>query len=491
MGRSGAGSPGPFFTRIAWAFIGALSIFALTSFLSYHLERRLILRVNRLLRTSMSWAGLAEETENLEAALEKYLAVGDERSRTAYTARAGELRARALALVGNPTLLQDVLAGEDAQGMVETMLAQGEAVIDAQERRSLARGGDPFHAFSVTGEFLRGRIHLAVMDLLRREAGNYRLISNSLVILGRAALLLIIGGLLLAVLVLVLLSYRLTRPLAELAEAAGRVSQGDFSREIPVRERDEVGHVAEAFNQMSRALARLIQDLHEKSALEVRLREREVENLAMQNMLQQARLQALQAQMNPHFFFNTLNAGVHLANLEKAERTAVFFENVGRLFRYSLRSPGPSVALEEELNHVENYVALLHMRFGEKSFSFVKEIDPSLLDTPLPPLTLQPLVENAYLHGLAGRTGGTIAVRVRRQRGAAVIEVADDGRGMTREAIEEALRPYDGRCRDASPIGLANVIARLRLWTGEERPVEIRTEPGRGTAIVLSLRERE
>ena len=229
--------------------------------------------------------------------------------------------------------------------MSETLLAQASQAVEAQERGSFERSNDLFRAFSTTGEYLRARIHQSVVDRLRRESANYRLISARLAMVGRVALLLILGGLVLAMLVLTLLSYRLTRPLAELAEAAQRASRGDFSREIPIRDWDEVGYVAEAFNQMSRGLTRHIQDLQEKSALEVRLRERELENLAMQNVLQETRLQALQGQMNPHFLFNTLNAGVHLANLERADRTAAFFENVGRLFRYNLRHPGLAVEI--------------------------------------------------------------------------------------------------------------------------------------------------
>ena len=242
----------------------------------------------------------------------------------------------------------------------------------------------------------------------------YRLISTRLSAVNLAALLLIPGGLALAMLVLAIVSYRITRPLSELAAAADRVSLGDFSQEVPVRRQDEVGHVAKAFNRMAENVARLIADLREKSVLEVRLRESEVENLAMQNLLQETRLQVLQAQTNPHFLFNTLNVGAHLANLENAERTATFLEYVGRILRYTLHGPGLAVALEEELGHAEDYVALLHMRYGENSFTFSAEIEPGLHDVQVPRLVLQPLVENAYLHGLADRDHGRISIRDRK-----------------------------------------------------------------------------
>lgn len=487
MADNGTMPPRRFLTRITWAFFGSLSIFALTSFLSYHLERQLLIKIDRMMQTSMAWAQLAEDTEKLREMLEKSLVAGDNNSYNNYALLAREFHDRAWSLVCDPILNRDVMAGEGVRGMIETMLSQAQAILENQKRRSFAQSADSLREFTLTGELLKARIHQAVMDLLRRESGNYRIISERLAVVGRVALLFMAGGLSLALLMLWVISYRLTRPLVELTEAVHRVSQGDFSRPVPVRDRDEIGYVAEAFNQMARNVAGLIRDLQEKSVLEVKLKEREVENLATQNMLQEARLQALQGQINPHFFFNTLNAGVQLANMENAEETAAFFEKMGRLFRYSLRSTGVAVALEEELNYVENFVDLLHMRFGDEAFFYSTEIDPSLLDAPVPRLTIQPLVENAYLHGLSDLTGGHITVRVRRDGVNILIEVIDDGAGISEAAVEQVLGPYDGNGKTVRISGLANVIARLRLWTGEEHPVEIFGHPGRGTVVRLRL----
>ncbi|NLG85314.1 MAG: histidine kinase [Firmicutes bacterium] len=271
---------------------------------------------------------------------------------------------------------------------------------------------------------------------------------------------------------------------------AQRFSRGDFSFAIPVRYYDEVCHLTEAFNLMSRSLARMIQDLQEKSALEARLHQRELENLAMQNMLQETHLALLQSQINPHFFFNTLNVGVHLATLEKAERTAVFFEKVGRLFRYSLGKLEVAATLGEELEHVENYVALLQMRFGKRVFLFHREIEPGLAALCLPRLTLQPLVENAYLHGLAGRPEGCIELLAYRTEAGIAIEVRDNGKGMAPEKVAEILQAAGQGERGTGAHGLSSVIARLRIWTGHEDPVAIETQPGEGTTVRLLLPPR-
>ena len=172
MGERRRSSPTPFFTRIAWAFFGALTIFALTSFLSYHLERRLVLRVNELIRAGMAWAELAEDTEKLEAALEKCLVVGNASTRGAYATLAARLRERIEALAKGRSRLPDLLAIEDSRGMSETLLAQASQAVEAQERGSFERSNDLFRAFSTTGEYLRARIHQSVVDRLRRESAD-------------------------------------------------------------------------------------------------------------------------------------------------------------------------------------------------------------------------------------------------------------------------------------------------------------------------------
>ena len=484
------GFPVTLSARIFQAFFLTISVFGVFSFLSYNLERHLMLKSNQMLQTSISWAQLAEDTEKLEAALAKSLVTGDREARRAYERLAVSFRKRAATLRETPVHSTDPLAVEDVLGMTATLLDQAATAMAARQRRDFDEGNEAFRAFATTGEALRNRIYQAVVDRLRRESASYQKISRRLAFVGRASFALVLGGLGLAMLLTFFLSRSLTRPLAELAEAAQRVSRGDFSFEIPVRYYDEVGHLTEAFNRMSRSLAQMIQDLREKSALEARLHQRELENLAMQNMLQETRLALLQSQINPHFFFNTLNVGVHLASLEKAERTAMFFENVGRLFRYSLGKLEAAATLKEELEHVENYVALLQMRFGKRTFVFRQEIEPGLGALSLPRLTLQPLVENAYLHGLAGRTKGHIELLAYRTEAGIAIEVKDNGKGMAPEKVAEILEAAGQGERGAGAHGLSSVIARLRLWTGCEDPVAIESRPGEGTTIRLLLPPR-
>jgi len=485
--KNNAIPPLTFPTRIVWAFIGSIFIFAFSSFLSYHLERQLILRTNSMLQTAMAWVQLSENTERLEGALEKCIVAGDDGSFTAYEQLAEELYDSSWALISAPSVHRDVLASEGVHGMVTSLLEKAEEVLEAQKELSFRRSHELFREFGMVGELLRLRIHEAVMDLLRRENRTYQTLSEQLTLVTQGALLFMHIGLVLAFLLLSVFTYRLTRPLSELTAAAYRVSQGDFSQPVPVRGKDEVGYLARSFNRMADSLARLIQDLQKKSALEIRLKEQEVQNLSMQNMLQEERLQTLQAQINPHFFFNTLNNGVQLANLENADKTAAFFEKVGHMFRYNLRDSGMAVTLKEEIKYVHDYVDLLRLRFGEETFYLTSDVDPALLNTPVPRLILQPLVENAYQHGLAGTTGGRIIIKARRQEKSVLIAVTDNGHGITEDAIRQALHSCKNTGKSRRTGGLRNVIARLRLWSGDREPVEISGAPEQGTTVRLHI----
>ena len=150
MARDGKAPTGVFLREIALVFFGALSLFVLTSLLSYQLERQLILRTNDLLRVSMAWSRVADDTETMETALENFLVAGGGRSRAAYDRQAGRLEDGIMALAQVPSLHRDVLALEDVQGMARTMARQGREAVDAKERQAVVRSNERFRDTSTT-----------------------------------------------------------------------------------------------------------------------------------------------------------------------------------------------------------------------------------------------------------------------------------------------------------------------------------------------------
>ena len=130
----------------------------------------------------------------------------------------------------------------------------------------------------------------------------------------------------------------------------------------------------------------------------------------METHLKDAQLKYLQAQINPHFLFNSLNAGAQLAMMESADRTYDYIQNMAAFFRYNIKKDHDEVTLEEEIRLVDNYIYILNVRFSGE-IHFEKKVDESLLGVHIPSMLLQPIVENSVLHGIAERAeAGSILV---------------------------------------------------------------------------------
>ncbi len=199
-------------------------------------------------------------------------------------------------------------------------------------------------------------------------------------------------------------------------------------------------------------------------------------------LLLQARLDALQRQINPHFLFNTLNSITSLVR-SQPELAREMIVKLANILRVLLKEREAFVPFEEELAFTDDYLDIEQVRFGEK-LRVVKEIAPETLQIVVPSMLLQPLIENSIKHGLEPRIeGGTVTLRSRVQvDGKLLIEVEDDGVGMApgRASVGEIVRPGTG-------IGMRNVRERMQVLYGTAAEVTIESRPGRGTKVVLSM----
>jgi LytS/YehU family sensor histidine kinase len=200
-------------------------------------------------------------------------------------------------------------------------------------------------------------------------------------------------------------------------------------------------------------------------------------------LVTKARLEALQAQIRPHFLFNVLNTIIMFSRTDP-EKSRELLVMLAQFFRRSLSHRGEMITLQDEIDYINTYLALEKARFGEK-LQVKMKLDPRALPVQIPLLTVQPLVENAVVHGLAPKEeGGTIGLRVRRTRGHLVICIADDGVGIQPERLRRVLE--DGYGSNMG-IGLTNVNDRLISLYGEAYRLRIRSIPGRGTAIRIRI----
>jgi two-component system LytT family sensor kinase len=201
-------------------------------------------------------------------------------------------------------------------------------------------------------------------------------------------------------------------------------------------------------------------------------------------LLLEARLDALQRQINPHFLFNTLNSIASLVR-SRPELARELIVKLGNILRALLRERESFVPLGEELAFTDDYVDIEVVRFGEK-LRVVKEIADDTLEFVVPSMLLQPLIENSIKHGLEPRiSGGTVTVRSRLEGERLVIEVEDDGVGV--EPGRSVTEPVSGLVREGSGIGLRNVRERMQVLYGDDAVVEMVSRPGRGTRVRLSM----
>lgn len=204
----------------------------------------------------------------------------------------------------------------------------------------------------------------------------------------------------------------------------------------------------------------------------------ESERLAVQ--LARVRFENLSAQMRPHFLFNSLHTVAGLVREGDRDHAIETLSTLSSLLRRSLDTAEEhEVPLSEELELLDGYLHIQHARFGDR-LCVDRVIDPSILDTRVPTLLLQPLVENAIRHGLElDRETGRVSIRGDRRGGQVVFEVADNGRGFDPE-----------RAGDATGVGLRNTRERLAQLYGDDAALEVETAPGEGTRVRISLPER-
>jgi two-component system LytT family sensor kinase len=199
-------------------------------------------------------------------------------------------------------------------------------------------------------------------------------------------------------------------------------------------------------------------------------------------LLLEARLDALQSQMNPHFLFNTLNSVSSLVRFDP-DRARELILKLSKILRRLLGKHDEFVQLREEIEFVDDYLDIEVVRFGRDKLRVYKHLDPDTLDVVVPSILLQPLVENSIKHGLAPKVdGGCITIRSRMQDGKLMIQVEDDGVGMSAPPAVAAEQMGSGR-----GIGMLNVAERLHVLFGDEGRMIVQSRDGLGTLVMLEI----
>ncbi|MEK8126624.1 sensor histidine kinase [Paenibacillus filicis] len=267
----------------------------------------------------------------------------------------------------------------------------------------------------------------------------------------------------------------LLNPLKQLLKSMRELQAGDFRQSVEIELRDEIGQLGRGYNIMVERIRELIQDVYESELSE-----------------KEARLRMLQSQINPHFLYNTLNSIAWMSYREGADKTADMIQRLSVFFRFNLSQGADIITIEKELTIVENYLFLSQIRFGDK-LTYAIEVEPHLTQMRIPKLLLQPLVENAVVHGIEQMEGqGFIHLFVYESEGQLVLEVTDNGMGIPAEKLEQMRAAVQARQRAVAPdqadgFALFNTRERLRNYFGDEVAIEVNSRLNFGTSVKIKV----
>jgi sensor histidine kinase YesM len=316
-----------------------------------------------------------------------------------------------------------------------------------------------------------------------------RILANTLE-LNRYGIALLVISILMSVLIALWLSVSINRPLQRLAVAARAVAGGKLDYPLPDADQgDEIGSLYESFQLMVRNL----NDLFVKN----------VESLEKDKLVKELELKALQSQIHPHFMFNTLNVISKLAYIEGASRASELAVSVSNLFRYNLRRLDEPVTLRDELQNATEYFSIQKARFQDR-VKLTTVIDQHALEQKIPCLTLQPLLENAFVHGIEGmESGAELQLIVEKFAHSVQVTISDNGAGMSEEVLrsfmimnEATVKGFSGNSnrKTSTGLGTQNVFRRLMLFYGEQadeqqlkQMIQIHSAEHAGTSIILNL----
>ncbi|MGN1191502.1 MAG: histidine kinase [Dorea sp.] len=267
-------------------------------------------------------------------------------------------------------------------------------------------------------------------------------------------------------------SRSVTRPIQKLCNLTQKVAEGDFTVKTKVDNIDEIAVLTQSFNDMTEEIGTLVEDIKQR-----------------QRDLHIAETRLMQAQINPHFLYNTLDTIVWLAEENRKKEVVSMVTALSDFFRTTLSKGQDCITVKEEASHIESYLKIQQFRYQD-IMNYEIDIDEGLYEYVIPKLTLQPLVENALYHGIKNkRGGGTIRITGRKDGQKMIFQVIDNGKGMSEEVLnklKDNLR-QEKSDRNIDSFGLGNVNQRIIHYYGEGYGLEITSRENEGTEAIVTL----
>jgi len=264
------------------------------------------------------------------------------------------------------------------------------------------------------------------------------------------------------------MAHNLTKPLSVLANTMVRFGKGELKVSVPVTSEDEIGMLSGEFNKMTEEIQNLVSQVYTE-----------------QKSKRKIEFVALQAQINPHFLYNTLNSVSSLIKMNQPEEAFTMIYTIGQFYRTALSDGKTIIRISEEIENVNSYMRIQSMRYREK-IKFKTQIDPDILNGYVVKLTLQPLVENSIYHGIKElNRAGFIEIRGWAEDESIYLSVTDNGIGMERRKIDTILNTNDEH--QQTSFGLYSIKQRLHLYFGDAYGLNIESTPQKGTTVTVKI----
>lgn len=287
-------------------------------------------------------------------------------------------------------------------------------------------------------------------------------------------IMIILVTLIISLVLAVMIAGNILRPVKFLLRGMSAFQAGDLNVQVAVESQNELGILTNTFNTMTRRIKMLIDT-----------------NKEVERLKRKSDLEALQAQINPHFLYNTLDSIVWMGEAGKSEEVVKMTSALSKLFRISISKGQEYITVKQELEHVESYLTIQKMRYGDK-LDYTIKAEENLLSLRIIKIMIQPIVENAIYHGLKKMPGkGNISIYVYKDSLAGedhlCIDVTDDGIGMEGATIEQLLSGQILSEKKNGGVGVYNVDQRIKLYYGEEFGIQIHSEMFEGTCVTIRL----
>ncbi len=276
-------------------------------------------------------------------------------------------------------------------------------------------------------------------------------------------------GALIVIIISMIISAKISRPIKMLEKSMKKVEQGDFDINIDIKGEAEVAKLSKTFNLMVTRIRQLMEQI-----------------VYEQEQKRKSEINALQAQINPHFLYNTLDSIVWMAENGNSQEVITMVTALARLFRISISRGKNIITVQQELEHAKNYLIIQNIRYKNK-FKFEIEAEEKVLQYKTFKLILQPIIENSIYHGIEYMVDeGFIKVSVKESEDKLLFQVEDNGLGMTQETLSNILNIEPGK-KGESGVGVKNVDQRIKLYYGKQYGLEIESELEQGTKVSIWL----